>query len=241
MNKKYWFSAVFLMAVPAIIVFLILVNIIPLNISDEACLSFLGSYLGGGVTLAGVFLSIQYSVSSSKKSADTLKEADLEKKRLQIKPYLETNIYHPRPPVEITEKDTIVRMVEDTVQEFGCSLRREEKRDIKGDWNPNINVFAYSLENVGNASAVNMYIHINDFPDNDAETFRYALKSGEKVIYYFFIDMKDRKEIAIYINIEFDDIETIGHYKQSDIIKAFFEDDNRLVKYELHEPSRKVN
>ena len=215
--KKWKKEVIFggIIAIPFIVDWFIIGNNFPSNISNEAWVGFLGSYIGSLCTMAAVYITIIDNDKKLKKQYDLQEIQDKEQKRLNVRPYLDTRATYFDYDINMQSNDRVFDIEDEVTKKCHYNITSIEKERIKIE-NRNEHstklYINYTIRNIGAGSAVDMVVSVNDFKEP------LAIAKDESVQLLCIIMLKEIKTFDIKIKLNFSDIENRGQYLKEEII-----------------------
>lgn len=236
-KKKGTLKIVIIVILSILLVFLIPVGIdqwifgnsFPSFITNEAWASFLGSYIGGICTMAAVFINIKYSNYTLDLQKKDQEKKELEMKKTSIRPYLDTRQTVFNEETKMGPNDRYVQMEDDRtitiIYSMNDALSDSIKRALASEKSSKQFV-NYTIRNVGAGSAVDMFVSINNHKD------QIAIAKDETVHILLEINLRNKKEFYINIQLEYSDIENCAHYRKTESFR-YYENHNKTMVYDF--------
>ena len=226
--RKKGVILVIIIVIPLIMDWIIIGNHIPSNISNEAWVGFLGSYIGSLCTMAAVYITIVDNNKKLREQHDIQEIQDKEQKRLNVRPYLDTRAIYFGYDVNVHSNDRVFYIEDDVTKDCHYDITSTEKEHIKI---VNRNKYSkrlyinYAIRNIGAGSAVDMIVRVNGYKES------LAIAKDETVQLLCIVTLKDVRLSDIKIKLSFTDIENRGRYVKEEIIHIVpnEEDNNELV------------
>ncbi len=229
--KKYWKEIVILVLVsvviiPLIIAFLLSFQLICTDTSNE-WIGFWGGYLGAiigaSATIGGVRMTLKEENKKRKEDNEIREKELIEKKRLEIMPYLTAYYYIPK---KIDSFSAGEIFFVDFTNGFQVRNHFSEKyKDIIENKKKEYYILNYKIKNVGGGSAVGLYIKVN----GDKVIWNGGLGSNSEVTLSLLFLSKDLQNKKVRIDFEYHDILNIGAYKQYEELEFYSENYRREI------------
>ena len=197
--------SIVIIAVPLLMDTFILGNDFPSNISNSDWAGFIGSYIGGIATIVAVVITIVYTNRENRNRAASAEVEKREERRKSIKPYLETRCAYVEKEQEMKENDRLFIFQNNICTSVKTELSAMASKAMQMKNIPY--VFDYKIMNAGAGNAVNMIVIINGFAE------RIVVLKGETVNLYMLMNSPN---VQVEVELDYWDIESIGHYKQVD-------------------------
>ncbi len=260
--KGHWkhfmlFILIFVILVPLLINFLFKIHskisFIVAEWDASAALTFYGALLGAGITVYGVYLTIQYSRENYKEDVRNRVLPFIVIEMLKTKSH--KNIFAKNDKEDEAELDGYIEykledcycILNDGKIEYKNALTKDQKQLIENGgikWIPNSNGGSYScvvideicvpleFENIGNGTAVNFRCGINR-KDTTAHDRRFlpvkAVRVGGKLMMHVFSEDcgKDSKNLGEYVlSFFYEDIYKNQYEQSFDILIEYNEEHN---------------
>lgn len=204
-------------------------NKTPSNVSNDVWAGFLGSYIGGIATLVAVFITISDNNKKIREQKEVDKAEKEEQRKLSIKPYLDTRYNFFNQEVTVGENDRIFEIEEDLVQKVRYRFTEIDRKEIEVRQNiPGFIYLRYIIRNIGSGSAVDMKVIVNGFSE------KIAIAKDESVNIFISVDLRDKKDIILKIELDYWDTERRANYYQNDSLHIQLNETEQLVGLQEH-------
>lgn len=204
-------------------------NKTPSNVSNDVWAGFLGSYIGGIATLVAVFITISDNNKKIREQKEVDKAEKEEQRKLSIKPYLDTRYNFFNQEVAVGENDRIFEIEEDLVQKVRYRFTEIDRKEIEVRQNiPGFIYLRYIIRNIGSGSAVDMKVIVNGFSE------KIAIAKDESVNIFISVDLRDKKDIILKIELDYWDTERRANYYQNDSLHIQLNETEQLVGLQEH-------
>ena len=199
------------------------------NVSNDVWAGFLGSYIGGIATLVAVFITISDNNKKIREQKEVDKAEKEEQRKLSIKPYLDTQYNFFNQEVAVGENDRIFEIEEDLVQKVRYRFTEIDRKEIEVRQNiPGFIYLRYIIRNIGSGSAVDMKVIVNGFSE------KIAIAKDESVNIFISVDLRDKKDIILKIELDYWDTERRANYYQNDSLHIQLNETEQLVGLQEH-------
>lgn len=229
--KKYWkditlLATVSIVIIPLIIAFLLSFRLIYTDTSNE-WIGFWGGYLGAIIgaiaTIGGVRMTLEEESRKRKEDDEAREKEILEKKRLEVMPYLTAYYYIPK-EIGICSVGEIFFV--DLTNGFEIRDHFTQKyKDIIENKKVGYYILNYKIKNVGGGSAVGLYIKV----DGDNVIWNGGLGSNSEITLSLLFLSKDLQAKKIRIDFEYHDILNIGSYRQDAELEFYSENYTQTI------------
>ncbi|WP_459195751.1 hypothetical protein [Wukongibacter baidiensis] len=192
-------------------------------------LSYCGAVLGATATIVAIVLTITFTVENQK-----------HERKLSIRPCLHTT-YIPK----YIRMDTIVKERQivyityplDEKEHIGSSheppyiLEKAEEDKVKGvleslSFYRENYIIHYTISNVGAGNAINIKFTIDG--KQIMKPFTLVANNSKEFIIILRSKLLNNRNRSIWFNFEYEDVASIGKYKQQEYIEFYLEDDGSL-------------
>lgn len=228
-KSKVVMGVIGIILLPVFIDIFVFGNKTPSNVSNDVWAGFLGSYIGGIATLVAVFITISDNNKKIREQKEVDKAEKEEQRKLSIKPYLDTQYNFFNQEVAVGENDRIFEIEEDLVQKVRYRFTEIDRKEIEVRQNiPGFIYLRYIIRNIGSGSAVDMKVIVNGFSE------KIAIAKDESVNIFISVDLRDKKDIILKIELDYWDTERRANYYQNDSLHIQLNETEQLVGLQEH-------
>lgn len=228
-KSKVVMGVIGIILLPVFIDIFVFGNKTPSNVSNDVWAGFLGSYIGGIATLVAVFITISDNNKKIREQKEVDKAEKEEQRKLSIKPYLDTRYNFFNQEVAVGENDRIFEIEEDLVQKVRYRFTEIDRKEIEVRQNiPGFIYLRYIIRNIGSGSAVDMKVIVNGFSE------KIAIAKDESVNIFISVDLRDKKDIILKIELDYWDTERRANYYQNDSLHIQLNETEQLVGLQEH-------